>query len=437
MSGTNSIDKPKTVMISYCQEDDSHNEWVLDLADKLTIDGGVHVLLDRYELRAGRSMTHFMERAISTADKVILVMTPKYKEKADSRAGGVGYEYSIISQEIYEKQDSGKFIPVVRKGTYANASPVFLKSILSHIMSDDAKFDETFVELLRLIYDEPFIGPPPIGKKPVLPVRAVGVASTTVTVPVASTITPTPGPIANLAPSFMPLINDILNLTRFEMTTFAKWTIDLNLVSLGDQTNSSLYRLIRTNLIRGEGGLHSLPFILDERQKIESHPAVLYEIPPTHGFISNYFCHEKLRLDNAQIRYEFSEYSNQNMVLLHLMQPFTTLLYLLNILSVIHERLKREPKIEITVNFQSNIRAILYSPQSPFKWPRYYDMQIMEIPGNAASDRFAFSEISTDTLFEMFQRIYGFFVAEDPRSSFPFIELDRKEFDSIIGLLLK
>ncbi|MCF6403731.1 toll/interleukin-1 receptor domain-containing protein [Chitinophaga filiformis] len=153
------------VFISYSWDDEPHKAWILNLANKLT-QSGIHVILDRYDLRAGSNMTRFMEQAVIKADRVLLIMTPTYKEKADDRKGGVGYESSIISQQIYEDQDSEKFIPVIRKGTFKDASPTFIKHLISHNMTDDSKFEKDFEELLRVIYDQPVIIRPPLGKKP-------------------------------------------------------------------------------------------------------------------------------------------------------------------------------------------------------------------------------------------------------------------------------
>jgi hypothetical protein len=171
MSESDRAGKPITALISYSWDNEPHKVWVLGLANKLRTEGGVNVLLDRYELTAGRQITHFMERSVAKADKVILIMTPDYKEKADGRKGGVGFECSMISQQIYENQDSRKFIPVVRNGSFKDSSPAFMKPYLAHDMTEDATFEDGFMALLRLVYDEPGITPPPLGKKPDLQAR--------------------------------------------------------------------------------------------------------------------------------------------------------------------------------------------------------------------------------------------------------------------------
>ncbi|MFT6338479.1 MAG: hypothetical protein ACI86M_003531 [Saprospiraceae bacterium] len=90
-----------TVFISYSWDSDEHKEWVFGLANKL-VDEGVNVLLDRYDLRPGKSLPHFVETSIKNADRILVIFTPNYKLKAEKRAGGVGYEYSILNSELYK-----------------------------------------------------------------------------------------------------------------------------------------------------------------------------------------------------------------------------------------------------------------------------------------------------------------------------------------------
>ena len=99
-------------------------------------------------------LTHFMEQAVVNADRIILILTPAYKQKADNRTGGAGFEWSLISQEIYQDQHSEKFIPVIRNGNFLESAPNFVKPIVCHDMSEDTAFEKSLTELLRLLYDE-------------------------------------------------------------------------------------------------------------------------------------------------------------------------------------------------------------------------------------------------------------------------------------------
>lgn len=154
------------VFISYSWDDNDHEAWVLKLASVLS-DNGVSVILDKYELRAGRNLIHFMEQAIKRANKVIVVFTPNYKLKAEHRKGGVGYEYSILNAGLYKNQtENDKIIPVLRKGTQDESIPEFMQQFIHLDLRNDEKFDGSCTDLLREIYDEPAIKKPKLGNRP-------------------------------------------------------------------------------------------------------------------------------------------------------------------------------------------------------------------------------------------------------------------------------
>ncbi|MFN8238585.1 MAG: toll/interleukin-1 receptor domain-containing protein [Chitinophagales bacterium] len=156
------------VFISYSWDSQEHEDWIINLATKLR-ENGVNAILDKWDLGPlGKPLPHFMEQSISKSQRVICVMTPNYKKKTENLAGGVGYEYSIITAEIFtDGVNTSKFIPLFRSGTEADAIPTVLRGRKYVDMRDDAQFDEKFVhELLRDIHEEPKFKRPPIGKKP-------------------------------------------------------------------------------------------------------------------------------------------------------------------------------------------------------------------------------------------------------------------------------
>jgi len=158
-----------TVFISYSWDDDAHKDWVKSLADKL-IAKRVNVIIDQYDCPLGTNFLHFMEQAVSTANKVLVVLTEKYKAKADGREKGVGYEGMVISAEIYDNGLSQKFIPLHRRGSHADAVPFFLKGRAGADFRNDEAFETQFEILLKAIYghsDKPEPGTLPdfLGKK--------------------------------------------------------------------------------------------------------------------------------------------------------------------------------------------------------------------------------------------------------------------------------
>lgn len=156
-----------TVFISYSWDNEEHKEWVLKLANYLIEKAGCNVLLDQFDLAAGKELTHFMENGLEKADKVLVILTEEYKKRANNRQGGTGFEYSIISQGLYDLQASNdKFIPVLRQGTKQTSAPTYLATKIYHSMKDDAKFEMDAFKLSREIYEKPEITRPAPGEIP-------------------------------------------------------------------------------------------------------------------------------------------------------------------------------------------------------------------------------------------------------------------------------
>ena len=64
------------VFISYSWSNTIHEEWVLALATKL-MSKQIDVILDKWELRLGHDLNHFMEDSIKKADKVLIIHQTK------------------------------------------------------------------------------------------------------------------------------------------------------------------------------------------------------------------------------------------------------------------------------------------------------------------------------------------------------------------------
>jgi len=152
--------------ISYSWDDASHKAWVRVFAERLRTDG-VDIRLDQWDLHPGADFLHFMESAIRESDYVLLICTPAFAERANARRGGVGYEKSIVTGEIFEQSAAtGKYVPILRKGTPSDSLPSYLKSRIFLDFRKTSMFDQAVEQLLRHIYQVPVHSPPPIGKPP-------------------------------------------------------------------------------------------------------------------------------------------------------------------------------------------------------------------------------------------------------------------------------
>jgi hypothetical protein len=163
---------PKT-FISYSWSSPEHESCVIDLATELE-ESGIHVIIDKWDLREGADKYAFMEKIVTdpTVRKVIVVCDRFYAEKADGRKGGVGTETQIISQEIYDQVDpvdqKQKFVAVIKEKDEAGKPyiPIFLKTRIYIDMSDPTLRSQSFEQLLRWIYDKPLHKRPERGKPP-------------------------------------------------------------------------------------------------------------------------------------------------------------------------------------------------------------------------------------------------------------------------------
>lgn len=103
------------VFISYSWDSPEHRDWAAALASRLREDG-VESVLDRWHTAPGDQLPAFMETAVRESDNVLIICTPRYKERSDRREGGVGYEGNVITAEVFARQNHRKFIPVLRQG---------------------------------------------------------------------------------------------------------------------------------------------------------------------------------------------------------------------------------------------------------------------------------------------------------------------------------
>jgi hypothetical protein len=155
------------VFISYSHDTQEHKKWVLELATRLR-NTGVDAALDQWDLGPGDDLPHFMETNLAAADRVLMICSERYVEKANSGSGGVGYEKMIITSDLLSQIDSNKVIPVVKQQA-TNDVPTFLKSKLYLDFSKSEDYELSFDNLVRSIHGSPLFKKPEIGNNPFKP----------------------------------------------------------------------------------------------------------------------------------------------------------------------------------------------------------------------------------------------------------------------------
>ena len=158
----NIMKRNRTAFVSYSWDDEKHKSWVRELAGRLRQDG-VDVKIDQWETVPGDQLTEFMERGVRDHDFVMIICTPKYKERSDSRSGGVGYEGDIMTAEVAQTGNHRKFIPILRSGTWENAAASWLKGKYYLDLRGESYGEDAYQELLQTLQGK-LPTAPPVGR---------------------------------------------------------------------------------------------------------------------------------------------------------------------------------------------------------------------------------------------------------------------------------
>lgn len=150
------------VFISYAWEE-AHDDWVFNISKDLR-KAGIDCRIDKYQ-KYGTDLVKFMRDEIRSSDRVLVILTPKYKEKAESGRGGASYEGSIMSHAIYNEQDTTKFVPLLRAGSFESSSPDFMSGRKGLDFSNDSQYEKNLATLVKILKGESIIEIPSIGKK--------------------------------------------------------------------------------------------------------------------------------------------------------------------------------------------------------------------------------------------------------------------------------
>ncbi len=145
------------VFLSYARTNQEHIEKITNFASILRKDG-IDVKFDEWDLKVGNDLYFFMENNIKReSDKVLLILTKEFVEKANDRKSGVGTETQLISKEVYDDVKQERIIPIVWECDEKGEAyiPTFLESRLYIDLSTKEKFGKNYETLLRILYNKP------------------------------------------------------------------------------------------------------------------------------------------------------------------------------------------------------------------------------------------------------------------------------------------
>lgn len=156
-----------TVFVSYSWDNKNHQQWVLNLTNKLRRKG-VDATIDVFETQTKTvNLNLMMVSKIKNSDYIVIILTENYAQKADESQGGVGFE-TILTMP-YLRGNLSKLILVMRhQGDYTKVFPFHYKDIYAIDMSRDEEYEEKFDELVYKIFNKPLYEMAELGPIPEL-----------------------------------------------------------------------------------------------------------------------------------------------------------------------------------------------------------------------------------------------------------------------------
>ncbi|QDT53608.1 SEFIR domain protein [Caulifigura coniformis] len=213
-AATEAPNGPPTVFISYTHESPEHKRWAAQLAVDLR-KNGINAEIDQWATTLGSELTLFMEQGITKADRVLLICTPTYAQKANEGQGGVGYERLVITSEIAKQIATDKFVCALRAGD-GDSVPIFARTRRYVDFRDDSSYRTSLEELARDILKAPALVKPAIGPNPFLTESPIRIADGPALVSVSAS--------ANIEDVFaraeqLLRVNDLLGWKRLQQNT--------------------------------------------------------------------------------------------------------------------------------------------------------------------------------------------------------------------------
>lgn len=125
----------------------------------------IDATLDQWHVRGGEDLAGFMERSIRETDRVLVICTEAYVERAIGRQGGVGYEHTMVTGELMINVGTSKFIPVVRQTSRPATLPTELNTRLYFDLGPGAEYPTQLQALIKDLHNvqTPI---PPLGPNP-------------------------------------------------------------------------------------------------------------------------------------------------------------------------------------------------------------------------------------------------------------------------------
>ena len=166
--------------VTYAHDSEEHKADVLDLATLLQ-QSGVDTELDQWAADRRRDWSTWAIEGMTTADYVIVVVSPDYKAPGDGLGPttvnrGVRSEASVLRDLLHGDRDTWlpKLLPVVLPGHGIEEIPYFLQPHVADHYKVEEISEQGIEDLYRVITGRPRLAKPPLGPLRRLPTGGSG-----------------------------------------------------------------------------------------------------------------------------------------------------------------------------------------------------------------------------------------------------------------------
>ncbi len=145
---------PVRVFISYAWEDDEYRQWVAQLASQLCKDG-VDARFDRRHVQLVQTIPEFMSSEVRQADKVLVLCSPKYREKVHAMedggsSNGSGWESMLLSRPMFTHDARSKAVIALARGEWTKSAPDYMQDLPYDDLTqaDETNLQQAYTSLL-------------------------------------------------------------------------------------------------------------------------------------------------------------------------------------------------------------------------------------------------------------------------------------------------
>ena len=390
------------VFISYSHDSDDYKDWVVSFANRLILEG-IDVTLDQYDLVLGDKNPKYMEDSIANSDFVIMLVSKNYKEKANNREGGVGYETDLVTGGISIHGNRRKFIPILVKIDFSEV-PTYLQGTNALRITNLFNYDKEYEELYKVLTNQTL-------KKPTL------------------------GKIRKISITGQEQLFDIEKICSYKKVN--KWiSFDciFELSSLSEFTLPEIYKEFLKNRIEIQSPRPwiniktYLPYIFSDENKKTHNSSIIYESGDYYSGFTNVSVYDRIQFDSNYIRYSYIELSDCKESLFKGKNIICNLLLVLKMIEKTISALNEENVVNIIFNFDSNNRSMFYTKDRTLVNETFMSNYYL---GNENKGRFEFHDFSIKSKEKFVNRILEKFISEKSDDNNPYLSLQEGSLEKL------